>query len=201
MSGDAARAPDPEFPDLDPAVVAGYRNAPAHMVAEILGGGLSLMPRPPRRHARAAGELHGELRGPFDRGRDGPGGWVILDEPELHLGPRPDIVVPDLAGWRTERVPAGFLADDAAGIQLPPDWVCEVLSPSTASIDRTKKLPIYHREGAGHAWLIDPTAHTLEVLRRHDLGWLLVAGYEGASVVRAEPFDAISLDLAGLWVD
>lgn len=201
MSGDAARALDPEFPNLDPAVVEGYRNAPAHMVAEILGGGLSLMPRPRRRHAHGATLLTRRL-GPFyDPMGDDPGGWVILDEPELHLGPRPDIVVPDLAGWRRERVPAGFLADDAAGIQLPPDWVCEVLSPSTASTDRTKKLPIYHREGVGHAWLVDPTAHTLEVLRRHDLGWLLVAGYEGASVVRAEPFDAIALDLAGLWVD
>jgi Uma2 family endonuclease len=201
MSGDTARSLDLEFPNLAPDVVAGYRHAPETMVVEVIDGKLSLIPRPRRRHARAAGELHGELRGPFDRGRDGPGGWVILDGPELHLGPRPDILVPDLAAWRKERTPAGFLADDAAGITLPPDWVCEVLSPSTASVDRTKKLPIYHREGMGHAWLIDPSAHTLEVFRRHDLGWLLVASYEGASVVRAEPFDTLSLDLAGLWVD
>ncbi|MDO9016832.1 MAG: Uma2 family endonuclease [Deltaproteobacteria bacterium] len=201
MSGDAVRSLDPEFPNLAPEVIEGYRSAPAHLVAEIIDGALSLMPRPRRRHSRSAGELHGELRGPFDRGRDGPGGWVFLPEPELHLGPRPDIVIPDLAAWRTERTPPGFLADDAAGITLAPDWVCEVLSPSTASTDRTKKLPIYRREGVGHAWLIDPTAHTLEVFRRHDLGWLLIATFAGASVVRAEPFDAVPLDLAGLWVD
>lgn len=201
MSGDAARALDPEFPNLDPEVVAGYRSAPEHLVAEIIDGQLSLIPRPRRRHAQSAIALGSDLHNPFSRGRDGPGGWVILPEPELHLGPRPDVVVPDLAGWRRERLPPGFLADDAAGIPLAPDWVCEVLSPSTASVDRAKKLPIYWREGVGHAWLIDPTAHTLEVFRRHDLGWLLVASHEGASVVHAEPFDAIALDLAGLWVD
>ena len=201
MSGDAARILDPEFPNLAPEVVAGYRNAPAHLVAEIINGALSLMPQPRRRHTRAAGRLGAELDGPFDRGRGGPGGWIILDEPELHLGALPDVLIPDLAGWRAERTPPGFLADDTAGTALAPDWVCEVLSPSTASTDRTKKLPIYHREGIGHAWLIDPTAHTLEVLRRHDLGWLLVASHAGAAVVRAEPFDAVELDLAGLWVD
>ena len=201
MSGDAARTLDPRFPNLDPDVVAGYRNAPAHLVAEIIAGELSLMPRPRRRHAQSAIALSSDLHNPFSRGRGGPGGWVILPEPELHLGPRPDVLIPDLAGWRREHLPAGFLADDAAGIPLAPDWVCEVLSPSTASVDRTKKLPIYHREGVGHAWLIDPSAHTLEVLRRHDLGWLLVASYEGAAVVRAEPFDAVALELAELWVD
>ena len=201
MSGDSAYKLDPEFPHLAPAVVEGYRNAPENVVAEIIDGALSLLPRPRRRHARAASELHGELRGPFDRGRDGPGGWIILDEPELHRGARPDVLVPDVAGWRTERTPPGFLADDAAGVPLAPDWVCEVLSPSTATLDRMKKLPIYHREGVGHAWLIDPTAHTLEVFRRHDLGWLLVASFEGTIVVRAEPFEAVALDLAALWVD
>ena len=160
-----------------------------------------MLPRPRRRHARGATRLVGKLVGFDDPGAGDPGGWIILVEPELHLGPRPDILVPDLAGWRTERTPPGFLADDAVGIPLRPDWVCEVLSPSTAPIDRTKKLPIYHREGIGHAWLVDPTTHTLEVFRRHDLGWLLVASYEGATVVRAEPFDAVAIDLAGLWVD
>jgi Uma2 family endonuclease len=201
MSGDAARALDPEFPNLAPEVVAGYRSAPEHLVAEIIDGS-----------SRSCRGRAAALAGSGDRTRTAscaapsswarrPGGWVFLPEPELHLGPRPDIVIPDLAGWRTERTPPGFLADDAAGIALAPDWVCEVLSPSTASTDRTKKLPIYRREGVGHAWLIDPTAHTLEVFRRHDLGWLLIASFEGASVVRAEPFDAIALDLAGLWVD
>jgi Uma2 family endonuclease len=109
MSGDAARTIDPELPNLAPDVVEGYRNAPETLVAEIIDGELSLMPRPRLEHARSAGELHGELRGPFDRGRGGPSGWVILPEPELHLGPLPDVVVPDLAGWRRERLPVGFI--------------------------------------------------------------------------------------------
>jgi Uma2 family endonuclease len=201
MSGDAAYKLDPEFPNLAPAVVEGYRHAPENVVAEIIDGALSLLPRPRRRHARTTSRLGGRLAG-FDDPRDGdPGGWIILDEPELHLGPCPDVLIPDVAGWRTARTPPGFLADDAAGVTLAPDWVCEVLSPSTGTFDRVKKLPIYHREGVEHAWLIDPTAHTLEVFRRHDLGWLLVASFEGPIVVRAEPFDAIALDLAALWVD
>ena len=201
MSGDAARTLDPEFPRLAPDVIAGYRNAPGHLVAEIVDGELSLLPRPRTRHAHGTTRLAGRLAAFGDPRGDDPGGWILLVEPELHLGPRPDILVPDLAGWRRERLPPGFLADDAPGITLQPDWVCEVLSPSTARIDRTKKLPIYHREGVVHAWLVDPTAHTLDVLRRHDLGWLLVASYEGASALRAEPFDAVEIDLAGLWVD
>ena len=197
MSGDAARTIDPEFPNLDPAVVEGYRNAPETMVAEIIGGELSLMPRPRLEHARSAGELHGELRGPFDRGRGGPGGWVILPEPELHLGPIPDVLVPDLAGWRRERLPVGFI--EAAFASLAPDWCCEVLSPSTERVDRGRKLDLYRREGVAHVWLVSPALQTLEVLRRHDLGWLLVATFAGDTAVRAEPFDAVELGLAGLW--
>lgn len=201
MSGDAARALDPEFPNLDPAVVEGYRNAPAHMVAEILGGGLSLMPRPRRRHAHGATLLTRRL-GPFyDPMGDDPGGWVILDEPELHLGPRPDIVVPDLAGWRTERVPAGFLADDAAGIQLPPDWVCEVLSPSTERLDRREKLSIYRREGVSHVWLVNPLARTLEVLALAGSHYAVMDVFAGDERVRAAPFDAVELALGLLWED
>ncbi len=198
MSGGPASSLDPRFPNLAPDVVAGYRDAPPTMVAEVLGGVLSLMPRPRRRHARSAGRLGAELDGPFDRGRDGPGGWLFLPEPELHLGPKPDILVPDLAGWRRERLSEGFL-DESDDLTLAPDWVCEVLSPSTESVDRERKLPIYHREAVGHAWLIDPVLRTLEVFRRHDLGWLLVGTFSGDAVVRAEPFDAATLGLAALW--
>ena len=197
MSGDAARTIDPELPNLAPDVVEGYRNAPETMVAEIIDGWLSLMPRPRLEHARSAGELHGELRGPFDRGRGGPGGWVILPEPELHLGPLPDVLVPDLAGWRRERLPEGFITGAFASVA--PDWCCEVLSPSTEKVDRGRKLAIYHREGVGHVWLVSPTLRSVEVYRRADIGWLLVATFEGDAVVRAEPFDAVPLDLAGLW--
>lgn len=197
MSGEAARSVDSEFPHLDPAVVEGYRSAPPHLVAEVLGGELSLMPRPRLSHVRAANELHGELRGPFDRGRGGPGGWLILEEPELRLGPKPDIVVPDLAGWRRERLPEGFVQETFASIA--PDWVCEVLSPSTEALDRGVKMAIYHREGVRHVWLVSPALQTLEVYRCHDLGWLRLATLQGKDEVRAEPFDAVVLELAALW--
>ena len=197
MAGDAARPLDPEFPNLSPDVVAGYRNAPETVVAEIIDGELSLMPRPRLRHARGATRLVGKLAGFDDPGEGGPGGWVLLIEPELHLGPRPDIAVPDLAGWRRERLPADFM--EGAAATLAPDWCCEVLSPSTEEIDRGRKLDVYRREGVAHVWLVSPTLRSVEVLRRHDLGWLLVATFRGDAVVRAEPFDARELDLAGLW--
>lgn len=197
MSGDAARTIDPEFPNLAPEVVEGYRNAPETKVAEIIDGELSLMPRPRLEHARSAGELHGELRGPFDRGRGGPGGWLILPEPELRLGLLPDVLVPDLAGWRRERLPEGFITGAFAAVA--PDWCCEVLSPSTEKVDRGRKLAIYHREGVRHVWLVSPVLRSVEVYRRADIGWLLLATFEGDAVVRAEPFDAVPLDLAGLW--
>lgn len=198
MSGDAAHDLDPEFPRLAPAVVEAYRNAPPTMMAEVLAGELSLLPRPRRRHARSAGRLGAALDGPFDRGRDGPGGWLFLPEPELHLGSKPDIVIPELAGWRRERLSDGFL-DEHDHLALAPDWVCEVLSPSTEKVDREKKLPIYRRERVQHTWLIDPVLQTLEVFRRHDLGWLLIDTFSGDLVVRAEPFEAVDLELAALW--
>ncbi|MDO9016770.1 MAG: Uma2 family endonuclease [Deltaproteobacteria bacterium] len=199
MSGDAARTIDPDFPNLDPVVVEGYRNAPGHLVAEIIAGELSLMPRPRPRHAHGATRLNGRLAGFSDPREGDPGGWLILVEPELWLGPGPDVVVPDLAGWRRERIGEGFLDPERNGLTLAPDWVCEVLSPSTARVDRKQKLPIFHREGVGHAWLLDPALRTIEVYRRHELGWLLVATCAGDDVVRAEPFDAVELSLAGLW--
>lgn len=192
--------PDPRFPNLRADVVAGYLAAPDTMVAEVVDGELSLLPRPRRQHARAAGVLNSDLFGPFDRGRDGPGGWVFLPEPELHLGRKPDIVAPDLAGWRRERLPEDFMADDApAAIDLAPDWICEVISESTQAKDRGKKRRIYRREGVGHYWLLDPRDRTLEVYRLVEGKWLEVDTYEGDAIVRAEPFDAIELDLSVLW--
>lgn len=199
MSGDAARKPDPQFPNLDPDVVEGYRNAPSHQVAEVLDGELHLMPRPRLRHARGATRLSARLA-PFDDPAQGdPGGWVILIEPELHLGPKPDIIDPDIAGWRRERVPDDFFSDDDAFTTIAPDWVCEVLSPSTEVVDRTKKMRVYRREGVGHLWLLDPALRTLEVFRLGDALYALVDTFEGDAVVHAEPFDAIELPLASLW--
>jgi Uma2 family endonuclease len=171
--------------------------APPNMVAEVIDGELHLQPRPAKPHAAAATTLGEELGPPFKRGRGGPGGWILLDEPELHLGQ--DILVPDLAGWRRERMPA--LVDDVPYFTLAPDWVCEVLSPRTARIDRVRKIPIYAREGVTHAWLLDPREHTLEVLRREGPRWLIADTYGGDARVRAEPFDAIELDLGVLWAD
>lgn len=200
MSGDAARAIDTEFPNLRPEVVEGYRNAPAHLVAEVIDGELSLLPRPRPRHSRATLRLGAKLA-PFDDPQgDDPGGWVILVEPELSLGALPDLVVPDLAGWRRERLPEEVFTDDeVARIDIAPDWACEVLSPSTAKTDRADKLEIYRREGVGHAWLVDPTLRLVEVFRRAAEGWLRVAVLEGDERVRAEPFEAIELELGALW--
>ncbi|MBI5490158.1 MAG: Uma2 family endonuclease [Deltaproteobacteria bacterium] len=171
-------------------------DAPPNMVAEVVGGVLHLHPRPAFPHAFASSALSVELGPPFMRGRGGPGGWVILFEPELHLGPEPDILVPDLAGWREERMPT---VPRAAYVTLPPDWLCEVLSESTEDIDRAEKLPIYAREHVGHVWLLDPLLRTLEVLRLDGATYRLVAVWRGATTVRAEPFDAIEIDLGVLW--
>ena len=138
----------------------------------------------------------GLLESAFDSGRTGPGGWWILAEPELHLGP--DVLVPDLAGWRRTRMPR---VPETAYFPLAPDWVCEILSPSTASLDRRQKLTIYAREGVGHAWLIDPIARTLEILRLEAGCWTTIVTHAGGATVRAEPFDAIEFNLAEFWAD
>jgi Uma2 family endonuclease len=142
----------------------------------------------------AASALGEELGPPFKRGKGGPGGWVILDEPELHL--RSDILVPDLAGWRVERMPE---IGDEAYFTLAPDWVCEVLSPRTAEYDRTDKLGIYAREEVRWAWLVDPLLRTLEALRQDGGRWTLLGPWRDEALVRAEPFEAIELELAALW--
>jgi Uma2 family endonuclease len=184
----------------DPArKVATYADvlaAPAHQVAEILDGALVLSPRPSLPHAAAASALGEELGPPFKRGRGGPGGWLILDEPELHLAS--DILVPDLGAWRRERLPA---VPREAYLTLPPDWVCEVLSPSTEKLDRTHKLGIYARSEVPYAWLVNPDQRLLEILRLTADGWVRVAAHRDDERVRAVPFDAIELDLSLLWAD
>jgi Uma2 family endonuclease len=170
--------------------------AAPNMVAEIIDGVLYTNPRPAPRHANAASVLGEELGPPFRRGRGGPGGWILLHEPELHLGSEPDILVPDLAGWRRERMPG---LPEEANFSLAPDWVCEVLSKGTAAVDRTEKLPVYAREGVSHVWLVDPITRTLEAFRREGATYLLLRVWRDDAKVRAEPFDAIELDLSLLW--
>jgi Uma2 family endonuclease len=167
---------------------------PDHLVAEIVDGELYATPRPAPRHADASSGIGGVLRGPFDRGRGGPGGWRILFEPELHLGA--DVLVPDVAGWRRERLPT---LPEEAYFTIVPDWVCEVVSPSTAALDRVKKLGIYARERVRHAWIVDPLAQTLEVMRLENDRWAIIGTWAADAVVRAEPFAALEWDLIMLW--
>jgi Uma2 family endonuclease len=178
------------------AAYADLEALPAHRVGEILFGVLYSHPRPSLPHAHVASAVGGEIFGPFHRGRGGPGGWIILDEPELHLGSEPDVVVPDLGGWRRTRLPH---TPDAAFTTLAPDWICEVISASTEAIDRSDKMTIYAREHVSHAWLIDPSIETLEVFRLDGETWRMIKTWRGRVTVRAEPFDAIELDLTVLW--
>ena len=170
-------------------------NAPENKVAEILDGELFLSPRPAPRHAVASSEIGMAIGPPFHRGVGGPGGWWILDEPELHLGEQ--VVVPDLAGWRRERMPA---IPEAAFFSLAPDWVCEVLSPSTARIDRGRKLRIYAEAGVRARLARQPPGTDAR-------GAAACATARGrssrcgsdADAVRVEPFEAIELELGRLW--
>jgi Uma2 family endonuclease len=168
--------------------------APSNLVAELIHGSLVTSPRPASPHARAASRVGIHLGGPFDLGNGGPGGWIILDEPELHLDH--NVLVPDLAGWRRERMPE---MPHSAWFSLPPDWLCEVLSPATAATDRTEKLPIYAAARVAHVWLMDPLARTLEVLRLDGPSYRLVQAARDDARVRVEPFEAIELELASFW--
>lgn len=173
-------------------------DAPEHMVAEILDGELHLMPRPKRRHTENASSLGGFLKGAFDFGIHGPGGWRILFEPELHLGPDPDIVVPDLAGWRDGRLVDAEDVDEPF-VTVVPDWVCEVQSPGTSRVDRIKKMPIYARERVAYVWLAEPRERTIEVFRYSRGEYTLVRTVGGDDPIRAEPFDAVEILPAFVW--
>ena len=170
--------------------------APPGKVAEVLDGQLHLQPRPRVFHAHVATALGGELFGPFHRGLGGPGGWIILDEPELHVGRNPDIIVPDLAGWRRTTLPE---LPDEAFLTVAPDWVCEVLSPATQRKDRVLKMNIYRRERVPHVWLVDADAHTLEVYALDGESYRLLDTYADDANVAARPFEAFTLELGVLW--
>jgi len=176
-----------------PATFKDLESVPEGKNGEIVDGELVVSPRPAPRHLFPAGTIAIELS-PFGRGRGGPGGWFIFIEPELHLGA--DAMIPDLAGWRLERMPR---MPEEAAFTLAPDWICEVLSPSTSRFDLVKKLPRYARNGVQHAWIVNPREQTLQVFRRAETLWTLVASYGGDDKVRAEPFDAIEFELSNLW--
>jgi Uma2 family endonuclease len=125
---------------------------------------------------------------------------VFLPEPEVQLGPLPDVVVPDLAGWQRTRVPDDFLVEDApAYITLAPDWCREVLSPRTEANDRGAKMRVYLRERVGHVWLVDPSLRTLEVFQLAGEHYALIDTWQGDVAVCAAPFEAIALSLGVLW--
>jgi Uma2 family endonuclease len=171
---------------------------PEPRVAEILEGELVVSPRPAGRHAVAAAMLAGHLAPLYIGGPSSPPGWWILSEPELHLNEPEDVAVPDLCGWRRERLPR-----PPAGVEfrVPPDWVCEVLSPATERVDRSRKLRIYARAGVSHVWLLNPVERLLEVLRRDGERWMLVGACSGDEVVTVEPFSDVPLPLGDLWLD
>ncbi len=177
-----------------PATYADIEALPPNMVGEIIFGALHTHPRPSPRHGLASSAIGHEVMGPFQFGRGGPGGWVFIDEPELHLGSH--IVVPDIAGWHRERLTP---FPETAFIETSPDWICEVLSPSTQAIDRTDKLAIYATFGVGHCWYIDPIARTLEVLALTSGKWLHAAAFKEVDQVTAPPFEAHTFSLDVLW--
>ena len=177
-----------------PATYADLLNLPENVRGEIVDGELIVSPRPAMRHSRAATGIASLLSGPFDHGLGGPGGWWIFSEPELHL--RGEAFIPDIAGWRVETLPD---MPETAACEVAPDWVCEVLSPSTERNDRVKKLAAYARHKVGHVWLLHPVHRTIEVLRREGDTWLIVMVYDGNGPLRAEPFEAVALPVHLIW--
>jgi Uma2 family endonuclease len=189
----------PSMPRVElgrPATFDDLVAVPEILVAEIVDGELWTSPRPAPRHANAHTAVGARIRVAFGEGPPGQGGWRIYFEPELHLDAQ--VLVPDVAGWRRTRLPR---LPDTAYFAVAPDWVCEVVSPSTEILDRTKKLRIYAEHGVGHTWIIDPLAQTLEVLRLAGGAWTIVGTFAGRASVRAEPFEALELQLPWLWDD
>ena len=176
------------------ATYADLEALPENMVGQLIDGELIATPRPASPHAVANSALVGLLLTTFQVGQPAPGSWWIVYAPELHFGE--DVLVPDIAGWRRERMPQ---MRRVPFFTLAPDWVCEVLSPSTATLDRKRKREIYAREGVEFIWLVDPDLRTLEVFRRQEGQWVPRGTYSGEARIRAEPFEALELDLGALW--
>ena len=179
---------------VQPDLYAELEALPANMVGEIINGALYAHPRPARGHGSAAFELALEIGVPFGRGRGGPGGWKFIAEQELHLGPH--IVVPDISGWKRERYPSHEQTPYSA---VPPDWLCEVLSPSTHKLDRLQKLKVYAEFGVPHCWYLDPNAQSLEVFILANGSYLVGPTFSGADPVAAPPFESCTINLGGLW--
>ena len=169
---------------------------PDNLTGEILNGQLHTQPRPTGPHARAEGRLFSKVGRGYDEGEGGPGGWWIIIEPEVHFVRDTEVVVPDIAGWRRERMP-----DIPTGhrFEAVPDWICEILSPSSASKDREIKMPIYVHFGVRYAWLVDPLARTLDTFEAKDGAWASTGAFAENDVVNTAPFEAVSIRLTDLW--
>ena len=165
------------------------------ILLEILGGEQIVSPRPAVLHAKVTSRLLTLVMGPYELKQGGHGGWYFLFEPELHVGPDPDIMIPDLAGWHLENVTSEM--EKSISVKIAPDWVCEILSPSTAKVDYAKKLPLYAREGVKHVWFIDPLLPLLEVLRLENGRYSILGSYAEEIPKELEPFGPLRLDL--LW--
>jgi Uma2 family endonuclease len=177
-----------------PATYSDLEAVPPHLVAEIIYGTLVTHPRPSPHHAVAATALSIQLAPGYQQGKGGPGGWLFMSAPELHLGAQ--VVVPDIAGWRRENLP---ILPKTAYLETAPDWICEILSDSTERYDRNAKRRIYADAGAAHLWFLDPRIKLLEVFQLTGGHWLLAATFTGYEDVRAAPFDAIAFSLGELW--
>jgi Uma2 family endonuclease len=169
---------------------------PENVIGEIINGRLYTQPRPTKSHTLACASLEIDLGAAYQKGRGGPGGWWILVEPEIHFIRDTEVLVPDLAGWRRERLPS--LAGDHR-FEVVPDWVCEILSPKTARMDRDEKMPIYAHYGVPYLWLVDPKARVLEVFERREPCWTQLGLFQGDDTVRAVPFQDITIALQELW--
>ncbi len=188
-----------ELPPAGQATYADLEALPERYVGEIIDGTLYAQARPAMPHTKAASRLGAVINVAYQReAGDGgaPGGWWILSEPELHFGA--DVLVPDIAGWRRERMPR---IPNAPWLELAPDWLCEVASPSTRQFDRRLKLGRYHAAGVAHIWLVEPQTRHIEVFRRIEEGWLLVGSHFDDEVAGIEPFQVLPLALAELWLD
>jgi len=183
-------------PQRKPTLYEYLEGLPEGMTGEILNGQLHAQPRPSNRHAHAAIKLGGPISRGYDNGIEGPGGWWVLLEPEVHFVRDSEVAVPDLAGWRRERIP---YLPEGHRIEIVPDWVCEILSPSTASKDREIKMPLYAHYGVPYAWLVDPVEQTLEVYGLDGSTWVKGGFFSGTDQVVAPPFEAIRIDLGSFW--